>query len=58
MWGPSAADPEKTCRPFEIEIYDVAAELLRGWKPSAVVDYRGEHGLAYPERPRAGRRKA
>ena len=58
MWGPSAADPEKTCRPFEIEIYDVAAELLRGWKPSAPVDYRGEHGLAYPERPRAGRRKA
>lgn len=58
MWGPSAADPEKTCRPLEIEIYDVAAELLRGWKPSAPVDYRGQHGLAYPERPRAGRRKA
>lgn len=51
MWGPGAVDPEKTCRPLAIEVYDVAKEVLAGWRPSEPVDYRGLHALHYPERP-------
>jgi uncharacterized protein YcgI (DUF1989 family) len=51
MWGPEALDPSSTCRPLAIEIYDAPPNLLRGWQPSQPVDYRGLHGLRYPERP-------
>jgi uncharacterized protein YcgI (DUF1989 family) len=51
MWGPEAVDPAKTCRPLTIELYELPPKLLAGWRPSEPVDYRGGHGLRYPERP-------
>jgi uncharacterized protein YcgI (DUF1989 family) len=51
MWGPEAVDPSKTCRPLTIELYDVSKNVLAGWRPSEPADYRGLHGIHYPERP-------
>ena len=50
VWGPDAGDPEATCRPLGIEVYNVPADLLRGWQPPKPVDYAGQHGLRYRER--------
>lgn len=50
VWGPGAGDPEATCRPLTIEVYDVPDDLLRGWRPPLPVSYEGQHGLKYPER--------
>ena len=55
VWGADAADAGSTCRPLAIDVYDVPADLLDGWTPPKVADYRGEHGLAYPERPSSPR---
>jgi uncharacterized protein YcgI (DUF1989 family) len=30
-WGEGAGDPEPTCKPIGVEVYDVDAELLKGW---------------------------
>jgi uncharacterized protein len=49
VWGPDAGDAEATCRSLTIEVYDVPADLLRGWQPPKPVDYTGQHGLQYPE---------
>jgi uncharacterized protein len=45
MWGPEADDPLATCRPLGVEIWAPRPELLAGWVPPAVSDYRGGHGL-------------
>ena len=47
-WGPDAADPISTCRPLGVEVYQPAAELLEGWKPTTPVDYGGVHGVQLP----------
>ena len=49
LWGPTAQDPESTCKPLGIEIYEVSPELLTGWAPPVSPDYRGRHGLRGPE---------
>ena len=43
--GRSAGDPLATCRPLGVEIWQPAPELLAGWTPPQVSDYRGGHGL-------------
>ena len=48
VWGPNAGDPLATCRPLGVEIWQPAPELLQGWKPPAVSDYHGGHGLRSP----------
>jgi uncharacterized protein len=45
MWGPEAGDPLATCRPLGVEIWEPRRELLAGWVPPAVSDYRGGHGM-------------
>jgi uncharacterized protein YcgI (DUF1989 family) len=50
MWGPEAGDPETTCRPLAIDIYEVPPAMLSGWRSPEAADYHGQHGLAYPER--------
>jgi uncharacterized protein len=49
MWGPHAGEPLATCRPLAVEIWQPAADLLGGWVPPAVSDYRGGHGLSSTE---------
>jgi uncharacterized protein YcgI (DUF1989 family) len=51
MWGPDSVDPETTCRPLAIEVYEAPPGVLAGWRPSEPVDYRGGHGVRYKERP-------
>ena len=43
--GRTPAMPSRVCRPLGIEIWQPAPALLRGWRPPAVSDYRGGHGL-------------
>jgi len=50
VWGGAAGDAGPTCRPVGIEIYDLPAGMLEGWRSPEPVDYRGQHGLGYPER--------
>jgi len=50
MWGPDAGDPETTCRPLAVDVYQLAPGLLDGWAQPRVADYAGVHGLEYPER--------
>jgi uncharacterized protein len=45
MWGDEAGDPLSTCRPLGVEIWQPDPALLAGWRPPAVSDYRGDHGL-------------
>ena len=46
IWGPDAvADPVSICRPIGIEIYDLAASVLDGWRPPQPADYAGLHGM-------------
>jgi len=49
LWGPDAGDPLSVCRPLGVEVYEPAAELLRGWTSPSPSDYRGNHGMARPE---------
>jgi len=44
-WGPEAQDNLAGCRPLDIEVFDLAPELLDGWSSPAVAPYRGNHGL-------------
>ena len=50
IWGPNAADPLDVCRPIGIDVYDLDADLLKGWRAPAVADYRGTHGMRLSER--------
>ena len=45
VWGPEAGDALAVCRPLGVEIWQPAPALLRDWRPPAVSDYRGGHGL-------------
>jgi uncharacterized protein YcgI (DUF1989 family) len=54
LWGPDAGDPLETCKPLQIEVYDVDADLLAGWSPPSSPDYRGLHGMTRPDYPGAG----
>jgi uncharacterized protein YcgI (DUF1989 family) len=45
VWGPDAGDALTVCRPLAVEIWEPAPALLRDWRPPAVSDYRGGHGL-------------
>jgi uncharacterized protein YcgI (DUF1989 family) len=54
LWGPDAGDPLETCKPLQIEVYDVDADLLDGWSPPSSPDYRGLHGMTRPDYPGAG----
>lgn len=45
MWGDEAEDTLKVCRPLGIEIYEVDAELLKGWEQPKSPDYKGNHGM-------------
>jgi uncharacterized protein YcgI (DUF1989 family) len=49
VWGPDAGDALAVCRPLGVEIWQPAPDLLRDWRPPAVSDYRGGHGLRGPE---------
>jgi uncharacterized protein len=49
VWGPDAGDALAVCRPLGVEIWEPAPDLLRDWRPPAVSDYRGGHGLRGPE---------
>jgi uncharacterized protein YcgI (DUF1989 family) len=31
-WGEHAGDPEPTCKPIGVEVYDVDRSLLEGWR--------------------------
>jgi uncharacterized protein YcgI (DUF1989 family) len=46
-WGPNAADPTAVCRPIGIDVYGVDRDLLAGWSPPSVSDYRGTHGMRW-----------
>jgi len=45
VWGPDAGDPDATCRPLGVEIWEPAPELLARWVPPRPSDYRGGHGM-------------
>ena len=45
VWGPDAGDALSVCRPLGVEIWETAPALLGEWRPPAVSDYRGGHGL-------------
>jgi len=45
LWGDDAVDTLSVCRPLGVEVYDVPAELLSGWRPPGPSAYRGLHGL-------------
>jgi uncharacterized protein YcgI (DUF1989 family) len=51
LWGPDARDPIDVCRPLGVEVYEIDAQLLQGWKSPEVATYTGAHGmrLAKPE---------
>lgn len=49
VWGPDAGDALAVCRPLGVEIWEPAPALLGEWRPPAVSDYRGGHGLRGPE---------
>jgi len=54
VWGASGSGAEIPCRPLGIEVYDVPEDLLRSWRSPQPVDYKGQHGLSYPERSASG----
>lgn len=47
LWGPEAGDPEPTCKPLGVEVYDVDPALLEGWSPPRSPGYAGQHGLRF-----------
>ena len=49
LWGPEAADPLPTCRPLGVEVYDLDADLLKGWSGPRSPQYGGVHGIEFPD---------
>jgi uncharacterized protein YcgI (DUF1989 family) len=58
-WGWHQADPgedkpdmKSTCRPIKVEVFEIAESVknvvLKGWKESAVSEYKGMHGMSVP----------
>lgn len=45
IWGPNAVDPIRICRPLGVEVYDLDAELLDGWREPELANYSGLHGF-------------
>lgn len=46
IWGPGAvADVSEICRPIAIEVFDLDPDVLAGWSPPRVAEYRGKHGM-------------
>ena len=45
LWGPEARDPLEVCRPLGVEVYQLAAGLLDGWRSPDVAAYAGAHGM-------------
>lgn len=48
LWGEEGVDTLSVCRPLAVEVYDVDPAYLDGWRPPAVSDYAGAHGLHAP----------
>lgn len=50
--GEGARKMRETCRPIKVEVWtiaeDVRDQVLEGWVPPEVSDYKGCHGLAVP----------
>ncbi|MDS1272027.1 DUF1989 domain-containing protein [Lipingzhangella sp. LS1_29] len=49
LWGPEAGDPLDVCRPLGVEVVRPAESLLADWSPPPRAEYRGVHGLGFPE---------
>jgi uncharacterized protein YcgI (DUF1989 family) len=48
IWGPDAAEnPIRICRPIGVEVYDVAPDVLKGWRAPEVSTYMGLHGMRW-----------
>jgi uncharacterized protein len=54
LWGPDARDPLEVCRPLGVEVYRLAPDLLTGWTPPEVPEYRGLHGMKLDATGRGG----
>jgi uncharacterized protein YcgI (DUF1989 family) len=54
LWGPDARDPLEVCRPLGVEVYRLAPDLLAGWEPPGVPEYRGLHGMKLDPTGREG----
>jgi uncharacterized protein YcgI (DUF1989 family) len=48
LWGPDAGDSLPTCKPIEIEVYDLPDDLLAGWRSPEPSGYSGLFGLRQP----------
>lgn len=44
-WGPDARDNLAGCRPLDVEVFDLAPDLLENWTPPKVAPYGGNHGM-------------
>jgi len=45
IWGEGAVDSVEICRPIGVEIYTLDEHLLQSWRPPAVAQYQGNHGI-------------
>lgn len=46
LWGPDAG-AEPSCHAIRVEVFELAADLLSGWKSPGPVDYRGVNGVRH-----------
>jgi uncharacterized protein len=54
LWGPDARDPIEVCRPLGVDVYRLTPDLLKGWAPPEVPEYRGLHGMKLDATGRGG----